>query len=159
MLPIAVLSIGAIGHETLAISLLGILAIIVLGPIYFLWLYKSHSRRLAALGGCILLATALATASIEFTSLPLRLGYFFSKRQMDLMASRILAGEQVPCPCWAGIIRVKKAELSRQHIACLWTRPNPAGNTGFVQTSPGYIPFNLWSHTKIDEKWQFISED
>ena len=158
-LPAAILTVGATGFETLAISLVGILAILVVGPIYFLWLYKNRSRRLAALGGCMLLATALATAGIEFTSFPLRTGYYFSKRQMDRIASLLQAGEQVPCPCWAGIIRVKKAELSQQQIPCLWTHPNPSGNTGFIKTSPAYIPFNLWSHTKIDEEWQFISED
>ena len=158
-LPAVVLILGATGAETLLVSLSGILGVIVAGPIYVLWLHRRHSRRLAAVAACVLIASAIANASLELSSFPLRMGYRLSKTQMDEVATSLRAGETVSTPCWVGLIRVKKAELSWRGIPCLWTHPHPDGNNGFVQTPPSDIPFNLWSHTKIDDKWQFISED
>ncbi len=154
-----VLALGITGQETLLISLLGILAVVVVGPIYVLWLNRRHSRRLALIAGLILLASAVANASMELTSFPLRVGYRLSRSQINQAAARLLSGETLSTPCWVGSIRVKKAELSRNGIACLWTHPHPSGSSGFVKTAPDFVPFNLWSHTRIDDEWQFISED
>ena len=159
VLPVLVLAFGATGLDTLLISLLGILAVIVGGPIYVLWLYRRQSKSIAVAAGCILLTSGITVATMEITSFPLRIGYRLSKGQMDQAANRLLAGETLATPCWIGLIRVRKAELSRHGIPCLWTHPHPNGNDGFVQTPPDYVPFNLWSHTGIDDKWQFISED
>ena len=158
-LPAVVVLLGLTGTETLLVSLLGVLGVIIAGPLYVRWLYRRHSKRLALVAGCILLASAIANASSELASFPLRLGYRLSKQPMDKAAARLRAGESISTPCWVGSIRVKKAELSWRGIPCLWTHPHPNGSDGFVQTPPDYIPFNIWSHTKIDNEWQFISED
>ena len=158
-LPAVVLVLGVTGFETLLFSLPGILAVILVGPIYVLWLFRRHSRQIAAIAGCILLASAIANASMEFSSFPLRIGYHLSKGRMNRVAARLQAGDTVTTPCWVGSIRVQKAELSRHGVACLWTHPHPSGSDGFVKTPPDYVPFNLWSHTQIDDEWQFISED
>ncbi len=158
-IPLVVLGFGAVGYETVLISLFGVLAVIALGPVYILWLNRKHSRRLAILAACLLVGSAAANAAMEITSFPLRIGYHLSKGQMDDLADKLLSGDDVSAPRWVGVLRVKKAEVSANGIACLWTQPHPAGNTGFVMTSPDYVPFNLWSHTRIDDRWQFISED
>lgn len=158
-LPAVIIAIGVTGKETLLVSLLGVLAVIIIGPLYVRWLCRRDSRRLALVAGCILLASAIANVTLELSSFPLKLGYHLSKGQMDKTAARLRAGETISTPRWVGLIRVKRAELSWRGVPCLWTRPHPSGSAGFVQTPPDNIPFNLWSHTKIDDEWQFISED
>lgn len=39
--------------------------------------------------------------------------------------------------------------------------PQSSGNTGFVKTTPTRVTgqFGLWSTVKLDNEWQFISED
>ena len=69
------------------------------------------------------------------------------------------SGENLPMPQRAGIFTIRKAELSRDRIVCLWIAPNSGGNTGFVQCGQDYVPFNLWSLVKLDDRWQFITED
>ena len=55
---------------------------------------------------------------------------------------------------------IKRAELSRNGIVCLWTDPQPGGNAGLVQCdSDRAESFNLFEQMRLDDRWQFIRED
>jgi hypothetical protein len=97
--------------------------------------------------------------SVAVTYWPIRATYALSRDAFDSLAERVRAGEQITMPVRAGFFTVRTAELSHQGIVCLWTVPDPAGNTGFVQCRRDYVPFNLWSLIRLDDRWQFISED
>ena len=90
---------------------------------------------------------------------PLRVSYRLSRNAFDSFAERVRAGDQLSLPQQVGFFTIKYANVSDQGIVCLWTMTDPTGSTGFVQCGQGYIPFNLWSEIKLDDHWQFISED
>jgi hypothetical protein len=97
--------------------------------------------------------------SVAATHWPLRVTYVLSRDAFDSLAQRVRAGEHIATPVRAGFFTVRRAELSHHGIVCLWTYPHPAGSTGFVQCRRDYVPFNLWSLIRLDDRWQFISED
>ena len=97
--------------------------------------------------------------SIATTNWPLHAAYAFSRPSFDRLAVQIRAGNNVQTPCSAGMFRICKAELNYTGTVCLWTDDDSAGHTGFVQCGPAAPPFNLWSHTSLDDSWQFITED
>lgn len=122
-LPLVVLVLGATGFDTVVITLLGILAVVLFGPLYCRWLYLNKSGWLTVVAGLVLLTSAVANASLEWWSFRLRVGYSFSKDRMNEAAARLHAGKRVATPCWVGVLRVKKAEIYRNGITCLWTHP------------------------------------
>jgi hypothetical protein len=95
----------------------------------------------------------------SLTQWPTRAAFALNRSSLDALSQRVRAGEQIATPVQAGTFRIAKAELSHHGIVCLWTCPRPSGNTGFVQTPPDHVPFNLWSMTSLDSQWQLISED
>ena len=97
--------------------------------------------------------------SVAATYWPLRVAYAVSRDSIDSLAQRVRAGEHIEMPVRAGIFAVRRAEISHHGIVCLWTYPHPSGSTGFVQCRRDYVPFNLWSLIRLDDRWQFISED
>lgn len=109
-----------------------------------------------ALAPIVLISLLFLTS---FTQWPMRAAFGLNRSSLDALSQRIRAGEQISTPVQVGTFRIAKAELSPHGIVCLWTDPRPGGNTGFIQTAPDQVPFNLWSMTSLDNQWQFITED
>jgi len=104
--------------------------------------------------------TALAILlSVATSNWPLQAAYVLSRTSFDRVAAQVRAGDPPSTPCLIGLFRIRKAEVYHNGIVCLWTDDDSGGPTGFVQTGPDDLPFNLWSHTPLDNSWQFISED
>jgi hypothetical protein len=121
--------------------------------------YRRYTKR-PVLPGLIAPVACLAMMiSVAVTYWPLRVTYALSRDAFDSIAERVRAGEPIAMPVRAGLFTVRTAELSHQGIVCLWTVPDPAGSTGFVQCRHDYVPFNLWSLIRLDDRWQFIAED
>ena len=104
--------------------------------------------------------------SIIMFNWPLRVAYAFSRPAFDQVAEQVMAGETLTTPRRIGWFRVQRIEapgFAANGIAFqglrLWTGIHPHGNSGFVRSSPDDLRFNLWSHFKLDETWQFIAED
>jgi hypothetical protein len=116
---------------------------------------RQHLR--PALIGPVLSLTVII--SVAATNWPLRTTYAFSRNAFDTIAERLRAGEPITSPIRAGLFSIEQAELSRDGVVCLWTELQPGGNTGFVQCRRDHVPFNLWSIVRLDDRWQFISED
>jgi hypothetical protein len=89
----------------------------------------------------------------------LRAAYLLSRPTLDRVAEDVRAGQHVTRPTRVGLFTIVEAEVNRHGIVCLWVDPNPTGKTGFVQCGPDYVPFNLWSMVRLDDRWQFIAED
>lgn len=152
--------LSATGCEQSSMVLWGIvfsIPVVVLGSVFVGW--RRHTQRsvFTALSGS--LACLALIASVAIWQWPLRISYGSSRSGFDSLAQRVRAGEQLQMPQRVGLFRVRKAEVSRQGVVCLWTLPNPAGSTGFVRCGRDHVPFNLWSLVKLDDHWQFISED
>ena len=93
---------------------------------------------------------------------PLRAAYAFSRPAFDQVSQQMSAGETIESPQRIGWFRIERVEApggTDYQGLQLWTSVHPNGNTGFVQSAPDQLPFNLWSHFRLDETWQFISED
>ena len=100
-----------------------------------------------------------AMGSIAFFNWPLHLAYIASRPSFENFAQRLRDGEQIRVPARIGMFRVVKAEVNHNNVVCFWTDDDAAGGTGFVNFGPDHLPFNLWSHTHLDDSWQFITED
>lgn len=121
--------------------------------------YRRYTQR-AVLPALIAPAVCLlGIISVAATHWPLRLAYAASRDAFDILAQRVRSGEHIATPVRAGFFTIHRAELSHHDIVCLWTHPLPNGSTGFVQCRRDYVPFNLWSLIRLDDRWQFISED
>ena len=107
---------------------------------------------------CGLVAISIL-GSIAFFNWPLHVAYIASRSSFEDFAQRLRDGEQVQVPARIGMFRVVKAEVNRDNVVCFWTDDDPAGATGFVNFGSNHLPFNLWSHTRLDDSWQFITED
>lgn len=78
----------------------------------------------------------------------------------------MMTGETIETPQRIGWFLIKRIDapgsaangIDYQGLR-LWTGVYPSGNTGFVKASPDDLQFNLWSHFRLDETWQFIAED
>ena len=97
--------------------------------------------------------------SVGDTEWPLRLAYSLSRAKMDAVAAELRAGTTQPGPRWIGMFQIESAEVNSFGVVCFWTRVAYGGNTGFVQCPPDHVRFNLWSIIRLDDHWQFISED
>ena len=97
--------------------------------------------------------------SIVLTNWPMRAAFAISRPTFDQIANDVRMGNELDTPFWAGLFRIRKAEVYYNNVVCLWTHQNPAGKSGFVQCPPENPPFNLWSHITLDASWQFITED
>ncbi len=154
---IVVLTAIGFGDVLLPAYLLCSSLLIVTAALTLLGQTISTSRRFTHL--LVGLSSLTLIISSCFTLWPMRLTYALSHASLHALAQRIQSGEKITTPVQAGFFRVTKAELSSHGIVCLWTVPRPGGNTGFVQTTPDHIPFNLWSMISLDNQWQFITED
>jgi hypothetical protein len=105
------------------------------------------------------ITTVAILLSVATSNWPLKTAYGLSRRSFDRAAAQVRAGNPPRTPCWIGVFRIRKAEVYHNGIACLWTDDDPGGPCGFVQHGSDDLPFNLWSHMRLDDSWQFIAED
>lgn len=103
--------------------------------------------------------TIAVLLSVITTNWPLQYAYRISYAESEAVARRVAAGQQVATPCWIGVFRIETAEVYHNGVVCLWTNDAAAGPTGFVQYAADDLPFNLANHFRLDDQWQFISED
>jgi hypothetical protein len=152
--------VSATGGEPVGVVLLAIVfsaAAIIVGLL--LIGYRRHTQR-RVLPALVAPTLSLAVIiSVAITHWPLRVAYAWSRDSFDAVAQRVRSGEHVTTPLRAGLFTIRRAELSHHGIVCLWTHPHPSGSTGFVQCRGDNVPFNLWSMVRLDNRWQFISED
>ncbi|MBI3415874.1 MAG: hypothetical protein HY043_11255 [Verrucomicrobia bacterium] len=160
LLAIAGILISATGGEQVSVVLVAIVlsaAAIIVGS--FLVGYRRHTKRRIAPALVASIVSLALIISVAVAHWPLRAAYALSRASFDAVAQRIRGGERIAMPMRSGLFTIRRAELSHQGIVCLWTHPNPSGSTGFVQCRRDYVPFNLWSIIRLDDRWQFISED
>ena len=108
----------------------------------------------------------IMVVSIIAFNWPLRIAYALSRPAFDQVAEQVVTGETIATPRRIGWFRIQRIEapgpaangIDHKGLR-LWTGVHPNGNTGFVQASPDNLQFNLWSHFRLDETWQFIAED
>ncbi len=108
----------------------------------------------------------LIVVSIMVFNWPLRIGYAFSRPAFNQVAAQVMAGEMPETPRRIGLFQIEAIDAPEsvtnvlgREVVCFWTDVHPFGNTGFVQHGPDNLPFNIWSHFKLDNTWQFIAED
>jgi hypothetical protein len=90
---------------------------------------------------------------------PLWWRFAASQAALDQFADRVENGLQISRPQAVGWFMIERAEM-RKGVPCLWTAPDLAGSTGFVRCAPNQAErFNLWSNQRLNDRWQFISED
>lgn len=146
--------------ERNSVILGGALACAVTFVITCVLLGSTHSTKhrpwLVLAGTAICLALI---ASVMTAHWPLVARYSLSRTSLDQLAQDVRAGQPFVGPKRVGLFIIVEAEMSQRGIVCLWVNANPKGKTGFVQCSPDYVPFNLWSMVSLDDRWQFISED
>ena len=160
LLALAGVIVSATGVEQVGVVLLAIVLSANVITVGFLLVgYRRHTQRriLPALYASVL--SLVVIISVAASHWPLRVSYALSRCSFDAVAQRVRNGEQVTTPMRAGLFTIQRAGLSRHDIVCLWTQLDPGGNTGFVQCRREYVPFNLWSMVKLDDRWQYISED
>jgi hypothetical protein len=152
--------VSATGGEQVGVVLLAIVlsaAAITVGSL--LVGYRRHTQRRVLTALVAPIISLAIIISVAATHWPLRVAYAWSRVSFDAVAQRVRSGERVQTPLRAGLFTIQRAEISHHDIVCLWTQPHPSGSTGFVQCRRDYVPFNLWSMVRLDERWQFISED
>ena len=111
-------------------------------------------------------ASLMVVASIVVFNWPLKAACSLSRPAFDHVVEQVQSGETLSTPRRVGWFRIQLIEAPGpaenkidEHGLRLWTNLHPNGKTGFVQSSPDDLRFNLWSHFKLDDAWQFISED
>jgi hypothetical protein len=163
LLAVAAVWHSATGGDEVGVVLLALVAVVfcavtMIAVSLLIGLRRLTQRRAALAFVAPVLALAVII-SVVATQWPLRAGYAWSRSSLDAVAQRVRSGENIATPVRAGFFKIRRAEVSRSCIVCLWTRPRPGGSTGFVQTRGEVMPFNLWSMVGLDDRWQFISED
>lgn len=155
-----VIFISAYGVEQVGVMLasiaLGIVSL-MLTPLFILW--RRFTKRLTSPAWAQAVLSLLCIATVAWSHWPISITYRISRASLDDLASRLRAGEKVNVPTVAGLFTIQEVGLGRDGIPYLWTEPGRGGSTGFVQTSPDHVPFNLWSMIRLDDRWQYISED
>jgi hypothetical protein len=138
-------------------SILFSIPVVVVGSVFVGW--RRHTGRSIFSAVISSLACLAFIASIAAWQWPLRVSYGWSRAAFDSLAKRVRAGHEFELPQQVGLLTIHKVGVSYNGIVCLWTIPKRGGNTGFVQCGRDYVPFNLWSLVKLDDHWQFITED
>ena len=109
------------------------------------------------LGGLLCLFLNISVMMYQW---PARLSYLASLPALESLASEVRAGRSLSEPKRAGLVLVKRAEIKRNGIVCLWTSLDSCGNTGFVQCDADRAEsLNLFEHLRLDNHWQFIVEE
>jgi hypothetical protein len=99
-----------------------------------------------------------------FTSWPLRLAAVLSRPSMNRLANRLVAGESLTEPEWAGLYRIVAAyHEPRNGNVILVTDPDPSGRSGFVMVSDPSQPlgqmYNLNHDVPVGGSWRYQNED
>jgi hypothetical protein len=131
--------------------------VFLLGSVWFGWCRFIGRPVYPAVLSSVAIFTILV--SVASTQWPLRITYSLSRSAFNAAAQSVRKGEDLILPRRVGLFTIRKAEVSYSGVVCLWTQPAAGGNTGFVQCGRDHVPFNLWSMVKLDDGWQFISED
>jgi hypothetical protein len=95
-------------------------------------------------------------ASVVLYARPLRAAYSFSRPTLERLAADVQEGRPPNGPVWAGVFRVRQAEIDYNGVPCLWVDTNSAGRTGFAKAGP---KFNYQTQILLDEYWQYAVED
>ena len=159
-LALAAVLLSATGGERVSVAIVAVLlsaVTIFVGSRFAV--YRRRTQRCVALAIEASVISLALTLSVAVAHWPLHAAYVLSRASFETIAQRTRAGERVATPVRAGLFTIQRAELSENGIVCLWTFTNPSGNTGFVQCRHDYVPFNLWSIIRLDDRWQYISED
>jgi hypothetical protein len=104
-------------------------------------------------------ASAAVVISVIVYQWPLHVAYRLSQPAIERVADNIRAGRPFRGPARVGVFLIEQAEVSPKGVTCLWLNNALHSRTGLVQCSPVKPPFNLWSMTSLDERWQCITED
>ena len=118
-----------------------------------------HHEVFAAAAPFLPLICLAIVISVAATHWPLRVAYALSRGALDAVSLRVRAGERIAVPLRAGLFMIRRAEISHDGFACLWTDLHPTGYTGFMLCGPRKAPGRLWSQINLDDRWQFVSED
>ena len=163
--PTLLILLSLIPLEINALRLLGCLAVIFPAVLMVALLAVPDLRSQKRFQRQAAVSLVLVVSVIVF-NWPLRVAYAFSRPAFEQVAEQVMAGETLTTPRRIGWFRVQRIEapgFAANGIAFqglrLWTGIHPHGNSGFVRSSPDDLRFNLWSHFKLDETWQFIAED
>lgn len=140
-----------------ALSLLLTLALVVVTAQLVADRVGSKRRVVPALVASVL--TFAVIASVAVTHWPLRAAFAWARDSFDDLDRRLRAGERIDAPVHAGALTVRRAEISRQGLVCLWTCLDDSGRTGFVRAAPEGLPVHLWTWTRMDEDWHLVAED
>jgi hypothetical protein len=156
----AVLWLSASGCEQISMvfwaTILSV-PVVLISSVFVGWRRYTRRSTFAAVSTSVLCLGIIA--SVAAWQWPLRASYRLSQLAFDSLAQRVRAGEYIQMPRRVGLFEIQKAEVAYNGVVCLWTEPSASGNTGFAQCPRDYVPFNLWSLVKLDDHWQFISED
>lgn len=81
-----------------------------------------------------------------------------SEHALDVLAQKVYADEPVVLPCRVGVFTIRQVGRKPDGSVYLWTKPNPAGSSGFVRgfTEHGY---NLWTALQLSKNWHHVEED
>ncbi len=157
---LALVWLSATATEKVAVFLSGCVDCLVIVGLTLAWLswagVKHKPLRPAFTAAILALAVA---ASVIVTAWPLRLSYLLSRPTLERLAMTVQAGEPPDGPVRVGLFVIKRTEVSRQGLVCLWTELDPKGNTGFVRCGANGLPANLWSSIQLDEQWNLVAED
>jgi hypothetical protein len=125
----------------------------------------SHRRRPAVAWPSVV-ALVVLLPSMLFTLWPLRLAFLVSRPAMDRLADRIVAGEGLDRPEWAGLYRVVATRRARQGDGvALLIDDDPSGVSGFVRlgSRPAPNPAGPMMNQNFDEalggRWSYQNED
>jgi len=139
LMALAGVFVSATGVEQIGVVLLTIVfsaATVIVGSLLVGYRRYTQRRVLPALVAPILCLFVII--SVAVTHWPLRVAYTWSRESFDAVAQRVRSGEHITTPLRAGLFTIQRVELSHMSIVCLWTQPNPSGNTGFVQCRRDY---------------------
>lgn len=165
LIAVLVALLSARGTEIVSLFFLSIIfagfAIIISGFIWQRTKVHRNTQSHSALYSSIAISAWLAILlSVPITHWPLRLNFAFSQNSLDQLAQDLKSGKKVSFPVNVGLFTINQALSYPNGIVCLWTNPNPAGNTSLVQCSKDTaLQFNLGSITHLNDRWHFISED
>lgn len=151
--------------EITSLRLIGLLFSVLLGILLWMQIATPVSeakRRFRQLT----VVSLITVVSIVAFNWPLQAAYSLSRPAFEQVAEQVESGKTLSTPRRVGWFHIQQIEASgpaenqiEQHGVRLWTNLHPNGKTGFVQSNPEDMRFNLWSHFKLDGTWQFISED
>lgn len=137
--------------------------VVAIWPIAALLMLSTHrtaKRRTVSRQALALAMFLLIVGSIVETQWPLRLAFAISRPSLDQLAEQIREHGRIREQRRAGLFVVRTSQVTADGVVCLWTEPDPWGNTGFVKCAPERAQrFNLWSTLQLSDDWQLVSED